>query len=97
MAKLNRILIEHNKSMVFNKWKPAIMVVLLRRPERFNKIRQLLFDINPKTLSKNLREMESDGLVLKTEEAYPVYSLTPLANDIAQHLLSIYEIINQTY
>lgn len=44
-----------------------ILHVLSEGPVRFNEIRRQLMGINHATLSRQLKKMESDGLVKRTE------------------------------
>lgn len=66
--------------IIGNKWKLLIMRNLLTRPWRFNELRKSLDGVSQKVLTDSLRQLESDGLILRT--VYPEvpprveYSLT---------------------
>lgn len=66
--------------IIGNKWKLLIMRDLLTRPWRFNELRKSLDGVSQKVLTDSLRQLESDGLILRT--VYPEvpprveYSLT---------------------
>lgn len=71
-------------SLIQGKHKMVILYCLMEyEPVRFNEMRRYLGRISDKTLSVNLKELERDGLIARTE--YPQippkveYSLTDLA------------------
>ena len=63
------------------KWRPMIIYWLLLGPTRFNELQRRLRAITHRTLSKTLKEMEADELVIRRDygEIPPRvdYSLTP--------------------
>ncbi len=68
-------------SLISGKYKPVILYCLMEyEPVRFNQMRRYLKNVADKTLSQNLKELETDGLILRRE--YPQippkveYSLT---------------------
>lgn len=73
------------------KWKPAILFLLYAKPERFNKLKQLMDGVSPNELSKNLKEMEENGLVYK--DGNPTkYHLSDNATKITALLYQIQEV-----
>ena len=64
------------------KWKLALLRVLfLGGPQRYNHLLRAVPGINPKELTRNLRELEYGGLVLRgSAEASAVYGLSELGN-----------------
>ena len=80
-----------NRKKVSGKWKPIILFMLYQKPERFNKIKQLAIGITSAELTKNLKQMISNGLVVKTEDRY---GLTQEAELIALHLFEIKKIVD---
>lgn len=68
--------------LIGNKWKILIIRNLLDSPQRFTQILETVPGISKKVLTDNLRELESDGLILR--EAFAempprvVYSLSAL-------------------
>lgn len=57
-------------SLIDGKHKMVILYCLMEfEPVRFNQLRRYLKNISDKTLSTNLRELEADNLILRTE--YP--------------------------
>lgn len=72
--------------IIGGRWKSEICWRLGSGPRRFNEMRRLLVGITPKMLTQQLREMERDGLVQRTQynEIPPrvEYSLTPIAESL---------------
>ncbi len=57
-------------SLISGKYKPVILYCLMEyEPVRFNEMRRYMKYVADKTLSQNLRELEADGLIIRT--AYP--------------------------
>jgi DNA-binding HxlR family transcriptional regulator len=82
-------------SLIEGKWKPLIIWHLRERKVRFNQLQQELSGISPKMLTKQLRELERDGMVERT--VYPEipprveYGLTPLSRSF----LTVLEAMSQ--
>ena len=55
----------HTMNVIGNKWKPIIIYLLANGPLRFGKLNSLIPTISKKVLSAQLKEMESDGLLLR--------------------------------
>lgn len=78
-------------SLIQGKHKMVILYCLMEyEPVRFNEMRRYLGRISDKTLSVNLKELERDGLIVRTE--YPQippkveYSLTELGASLMEVL-----------
>lgn len=74
-------------SLIQGKHKMAILYGLMEyQPVRFNEMRRYLGRITDKTLSRNLKELEDDGLIVRNE--YPQippkveYSLSELGSSL---------------
>ncbi|MGX8795079.1 winged helix-turn-helix transcriptional regulator [Fusibacter sp. JL298sf-3] len=74
-------------ALIGGKWKPLIIWHLgTKGVKRFSELRRLMPHITPKMLTQQLRELESDNLVLRT--VYPQvppkveYSLTELGETL---------------
>ena len=52
--------------LIGSKWKLLILRNLLTRPWRFNELRASLEGISQKVLTNSLRELEADGIVIRT-------------------------------
>ena len=82
-------------SAVGGTWKLTVIKHLLEGTRRFNELGRLVPLANTKTLTRQLRELEEDGLVLRT--VYPEvpprveYSLT----DLGRSLQPIAEAMNE--
>lgn len=68
------------------RWKPMIVYWLLKGEKRFNELQRELGPITHRTLSRQLKELEDDGLVLRRDhrEIPPRvdYRLTPLGRSL---------------
>ena len=57
-------------SLINGKYKPIILYCLMEyEPVRFNEMQRYLKKVADKTLSQNLKELESDGLIIR--KVYP--------------------------
>ena len=57
-------------SLISGKYKPIILYCLMEyEPVRFNEMQRYLKNVADKTLSQNLKELENDGLIIRT--VYP--------------------------
>ena len=72
--------------LIGNKWKILIIRNLLNGTFRFGELRKGIDNISQKVLTDNLRELESDGLIVRKiyAEVPPrvEYSLSPLGNSL---------------
>lgn len=86
--------------IIGNKWKLLTMRNLLSRFWRFNKLRKSLDGVSQKALTDSLRQLESDGIILRT--VYPEvlprveYSLTELGESM-RPILSAMENLGRSY
>lgn len=68
--------------IIGGKWKAVALYYMLERPRRFNELKRLMPAITQRMLTLQLRELERDGLVLRTVYAQVPpkveYSLTTL-------------------
>ncbi|MGI4831349.1 MAG: winged helix-turn-helix transcriptional regulator [Janthinobacterium lividum] len=78
--------IEATLSLIDGKWKGVILFHLLEGAVRFNELRRRISCLTQRTLTAQLRELETDGLVVRT--VYPQvppkveYSLSPLGHSL---------------
>ncbi|WP_019818809.1 winged helix-turn-helix transcriptional regulator [Saccharomonospora saliphila] len=88
-------MIEAVMEVVGGKWKMAIVKHLFAGPQRFGQLRRAMPSITQRMLTRQLRELEADGIVVRT--VYPQvppkveYSLTDTGaslKDIALRLES---------
>lgn len=74
--------VETTLTLIGNKWKVLILRDLLPGTKRFGELKKSLGSVSQKVLTAQLRDMEADGLVLRT--VYPEvpprveYTLTDL-------------------
>lgn len=78
-------------SLISGKYKPIILYCLMEyEPVRFNEMQRYLKNVADKTLSQNLKELENDGLIIRT--VYPQippkveYTLTEKGHSLVEVL-----------
>jgi DNA-binding HxlR family transcriptional regulator len=64
--------VERTMSLIDGKWKIIVLYKLLRGTLRFNELRRLIPSITQRMLTHQLRELEADGLLVRT-----VYAQVP--------------------
>jgi DNA-binding HxlR family transcriptional regulator len=80
--------------VIAGKWKPLILYFLAQDgPTRYGELRRAVRDVSDKMLIQQLKELEADGLVKRTDykEIPPRvdYSLTPLGLSLAGALVPL--------
>lgn len=80
--------------VIAGKWKPLILYFLAQDgPTRYGELRRAIRDVSDKVLIQQLKELEADGLVKRTDykEVPPRvdYSLSPLGHSLAQALVPL--------
>jgi DNA-binding HxlR family transcriptional regulator len=85
--------VETALNVIGGRWKVLIIHYLLQETMRFGELTRSLNGISARTLSKQLRELESDGVVTRKDfgEIPPKveYSLTPLGRTLEPILHSM--------
>ena len=85
--------IEAAFAIIGGKWKARIIYHIGEDKPRFNGLRDTLENVSPRMLAKQLRELEADGLVIRTQhpEIPPrvEYELTPAGKAFIPILESI--------
>ncbi len=84
MNQIDLEIFEVQRKKISGKWKSVILFLMVDRPLKFNKIKQLLPKISSRMLSQCLKEMETDGLIYKTESNQ--YIQTTIGGEICQVL-----------
>lgn len=73
-----------------SKWSPLVLRQLGHGEKRYSQLRHAIEGVSEKMLAQTLRELERDGLILRTKfEVVPphvVYSLTPLGRECSAHI-----------
>jgi DNA-binding HxlR family transcriptional regulator len=76
--------------IIAGKWKPLIVYFLAQGPNRYGALRRAVRGVSDKMLIQQLKELEADGIVLRTDykEVPPRvdYTLTPLGHSLAAAL-----------
>ncbi len=80
--------------VIAGKWKPLILYFLAQDgPTRYGELRRAIRDVSDKVLIQQLKELEADALVKRTDykEVPPRvdYSLTPLGRSLAEALVPL--------
>lgn len=80
--------------VISGKWKPLILYFVAQDgPARYGELRRAIRDVSDKMLIQQLKELEADGLVKRTDykEIPPRvdYSLTPLGQSLAKALVPL--------
>ncbi|WP_298141941.1 helix-turn-helix domain-containing protein [uncultured Acinetobacter sp.] len=57
--------------LAIGNWQLAIVATMIKQPRRFNEIEHLLQGITPRMISKELKELELNNVVHKTEMIDP--------------------------
>ncbi len=86
---------ETTLELISGRWKAMVIYWLLQEPRRFNRLQRDLGGITHRTLARQLREMEADGLVARRDfgEIPPrvEYRLTPLGRSLEPILMAMHE------
>lgn len=90
MRKVDPIYFDMNRKKIGGKWKPLIMIILRNKPERFNKLKQLLAGVSANMLTVSLKELEKDNLIVRQDSSY---ALTEKAERIVDLMLEIKSIV----
>jgi len=80
-------------AVIGGKWKGVVLFHLLAETRRFNELKRLIPGVTQRMLTRQLRELEDDGVVHR--EVYAVvpprveYSLTPFGQTLSEVILSM--------
>lgn len=95
MAKMVGCPTEITLELIAGRWKAMVIYWLLKGERRFNQLQRDLAGITHRTLARQLREMEADGLVERHDfrEIPPrvEYRLTPLGRSLEKVLLAMHD------
>lgn len=65
------VALKNAMNVINGKWKLALVATMIKQPRRFNEIERLLQGISPRMISKELTELELNGVVHKIESKDP--------------------------
>jgi len=87
--------IQRTMAMIADKWKVIVIYNLGKRTMRFGELQRALEGITPKVLTRQLRDLEGDGLVARRVHAEipprVEYSLTILGRELLPILDQLHE------
>lgn len=87
--------VETTIGAIGGKWKVLVLYFLLEKTKRFNELHRLLNGISHRTLAKQLRELERDGIIKrKVYQQIPPkveYSLTDMGRELKPVLMKMHE------
>ena len=86
--------IEAAFAIIGGKWKARILWHVGEGKPRFNELRDVLENVSPRMLAKQLRELESDGLVIRTQHAEIPPRVEYRLTDAGKALIPILESIS---
>ena len=87
--------VEATLDLIAGKYKALILWQLVDSTLRYSQLQKLIPRANPKMLTRQLRELEADGFIIRT--VYPVvppkveYSLSPFGKSILPILDAMYD------
>lgn len=85
----SRLVLQH----MTNRWGTLVMIALATRPHRFAELRRAVGGVSERMLSQTLKELEQDGMVLRTaHDVVPPhvdYELTALGRQAADLLVPL--------
>lgn len=85
---------EKNLDILTGKWTCLIIKHLLTGKKRFNELRKLLHDVNARSLTYNLRNLEKQGLITRiVAPTVPItveYALTAKGEDLKDVICSFF-------
>lgn len=86
--------VEITLGVISGRWKVMIIHQLLEGTKRFNQLHRELKGITHRTLTKQLRELETNGLILRRDYAEipprVEYSLSPLGRTLKDILMAMH-------
>jgi DNA-binding HxlR family transcriptional regulator len=86
--------IEAAFAIMGGKWKTRIVWHIGEGKPRFNELRDVLQNVSPRMLAKQLRELEADGLVIRTQHAEIPPRVEYQLTDAGKALIPILESIS---
>lgn len=87
--------VEVTAEVIGGKWTTVLLAHLKQGPQRYSELRRLMPDITEKMLAQRLRELEAQGLVLRTlvsdTPPHVSYELTPEGRSLGPALQALYD------
>jgi len=93
MAEYDRCPVTELLRLIGDRWSLVTLVLLGRRPYRFNELHRNIEGVSQRMLTRTLRDLEAGGLVLRTVYATKPpsvdYRLTPLGTSLLSPLSAL--------
>jgi DNA-binding HxlR family transcriptional regulator len=93
MHRYNHVKLFENRHKIRQKWIGPVLVVLYKRPEKFNKIKSILKSISNKVLAKTLGSMKLHGMAYKNTQGR--YFITPLGIKLVKAWTAFLNVVNE--
>jgi DNA-binding HxlR family transcriptional regulator len=88
--------VETTLRVIGGRWKVLILHHILERPQRFGELRRALKGVAARTLTKQLRELEQDGIIHREVHQHippkVEYSLHPIGRKLKPVLLAMHDL-----
>src|SRR5262249_14854852 len=85
--------VEATADIIGGKWESGLFYYLFKSPKRFNEFRRLFSEVNQRMLTRQLRELEQDGIVHREiyKEVPPrvEYSLTEFGTSLGPIIMQM--------
>lgn len=81
--------------VIGGKWKPLILQQLKNNKQRFGQLQRLIPEINKQMLTKNLRDLEQNGVVIRTVFAEVPPRVEYTLSEKGQSLIPVLERMEQ--
>lgn len=85
----NSCALVHTMNVIGGKWKPIIIYLLANGSLRFGKLLVFIPNISKKVLTEQLRELESDGLIIRQKFAETPPRVEYSLSESGQNLLPV--------
>lgn len=79
----------HGIRLIDSKYKPMIIHILLYEDKRFGQLKKAIPPISQKVFTQQLRELEQDGIVIRTVSEGKILNVSYSLSELGQALLPV--------